>query len=107
MTDATRLVVYLEPAVARTFIDFARANERSATAEARIALKRHMGAAGIEVPPAATGNRKPAGDAPAGSVAADSNQLVARGRGSARSADRVLEQPERVWTSSGSLTRVP
>jgi len=31
-----------------------------------------------KVPPAATGNRKPAGYAPAGSVAADSNQLRAQ-----------------------------
>jgi hypothetical protein len=72
MSEHARLVVYLEPHVAQAFVDLARANDRAATAEARIALKKHMDAAGIEVPTAsATRSTSSAG--------------VAAGGGSARS----------------------
>jgi hypothetical protein len=67
--DRAYIAAWVDRPFAERFAALAAQNERSASAEARLALRRHLESTGIEVLPAATGT-KPAGTAgPAGTGA--------------------------------------
>jgi hypothetical protein len=96
MAQATATRRYISAWVERSFADrfeaLARENERSASAEARIALRQHLERAPVNTVLAADAAEKPAvvGTAGVGAAGA-SHSLDARGRSSARSAGRAHE----------------
>ena len=90
-----RTTLNIDAATHRRLSDLARQNDRSTSAEARVALRRHLERAGIDtVTAAAAANKTRRLPAPAsgGSTAVDSGSLEGRGRSSARSTGRALEQ---------------